>query len=37
VPIVSLLTSAPDKKLVDDAFACYDTKVIVSAKSSLSE
>jgi solute:Na+ symporter, SSS family len=37
VPIVSLLTKAPDSKLVDDAFACYDTKVVVSAKSSLSE
>lgn len=37
VPVVSLLTKAPDKKLIDDAFACYDTKVVVSAKSSLSE
>ena len=37
VPLVSAFTKAPDKKLVDDAFACYDTKVVVTAKHSLSE
>ena len=37
VPIVSLLTKAPDKKLVDDAFSCYDTSVVVTAKHALSD
>ncbi|MEG1242257.1 MAG: sodium:solute symporter [Oscillospiraceae bacterium] len=37
VPVVSLLTKAPDKGLVDGAFACYEEKVEVSAKRSLSE
>lgn len=37
VPIVSLLTKAPDSKLVDDAFACYDTNVVVTAKHALSD
>lgn len=37
VPVVSLLTKAPDKKLVDDAFACYDTTVVVTAKHALSD
>ncbi|NLH01201.1 MAG: sodium:solute symporter [Clostridiales bacterium] len=37
VPLVSLLTKAPDKNLVDEAFACYDTRVVVTAKHSLSE
>ncbi len=35
VPVVSLLTKAPDQKLVDDAFACYDTRVVVTAKHDL--
>lgn len=35
VPVVSVLTKAPDKKLVEDAFACYDTQVTVPAKLSL--
>ena len=37
VPVVSFLTKAPDKKLVDDAFACYDTRVVVTAKHDLGE
>lgn len=37
VPLVSLFTKAPDGKLVDEAFACYDKKVTVPAKLSLSE
>lgn len=37
VPLVSSFTKAPDKKLIDDAFACYDTNVVVTAKHSLSE
>ncbi len=35
VPIVSLLTPAPDKEKVDEMFSCYDEKVTVSAKNSL--
>lgn len=37
VPLVSAFTRPPEKKLVEDAFACYDTQVTVSAKISLSE
>lgn len=35
VPIVSLITPKPDKKLVDDAFDCYEKKVPASQKNSL--
>ena len=35
VPIVSLVTPKPDKKLVDDAFACYDKATVVSQKTAL--
>ena len=35
VPIVSLITPKPDKKLVDDAFDCYEKKVPASQKKSL--
>ena len=35
VPLVSLITPKPDKKLVDDAFACYEKKVSASQKNSL--
>ncbi len=37
VPVVSLVTRKPDKVLVDDAFSCYDTKVIVSQADALGE
>ncbi|PKM74223.1 MAG: sodium:solute symporter [Firmicutes bacterium HGW-Firmicutes-16] len=37
VPVVSLLTKAPDQKMVDDAFACYNTRVVVTAKHDLGE
>ncbi|MBQ6322106.1 MAG: sodium:solute symporter family protein, partial [Lachnospiraceae bacterium] len=37
VPIVSLLTPKPDRKVVDDAFACYDEKVLVPQSSALGE
>ena len=37
VPIVSLFTKAPDRILVDSCFACYEEKVLVSAKRSLSD
>ncbi|MBQ1815884.1 MAG: sodium:solute symporter, partial [Ruminococcus sp.] len=35
VPVISLLSPKPDKKLVDDAFACYDKKVPAAQKNSL--
>ena len=35
VPLVSLLTKAPDKQLVDHIFSCYDRKVLVSVKDSI--
>lgn len=35
VPVVSLLTPAPDKQLVDDAFACYDKTTVVAQKTAL--
>ena len=35
VPIVSLITPAPEKGIVDNAFAGYDAQVVVSAKESL--
>ena len=37
VPVISLLSPKPDKQLVDDAFACYDIKVEVSQKRSLTD
>ena len=37
VPVVSLFTKAPDRAIVDDAFSCYDTKVLVSARRSLGD
>ena len=37
VPAVSLITKAPDQKLVDDAFSSYDVEVKTSAKSNLGE
>ena len=35
VPVVSLISPKPDKKLVDEAFDCYDKKVSASQKNSL--
>ncbi len=37
VPVVSLFTKRPDEKMVEDTFACYNKKVEVSQKRSLSE
>lgn len=37
VPVVSLFTKAPEKKFVEDAFDCYESKVVVSAKSALGD
>ncbi len=35
VPLVSAITPKPDKKLVDDAFKCYDEKITVPLSTSL--
>ena len=37
VPVVSLFTKKPDKKLLDDTFACYEEKRMVKQKTSLGE
>lgn len=37
VPIVSIFTKKPDKKLVDDAFSCYDKKTTVDQKTALGQ
>ncbi len=35
VPVVSLFTPAPDKKLVEETFACYNKDTVVSQKTAL--
>lgn len=35
VPVVSIFTPKPDKKLVDETFACYEEKTEVSRKTAL--
>ena len=37
VPIVSLLTKAPEKEHVEQVFSCYDRKVVVSAKHAIGD
>ena len=37
VPVVSLVTPKPDRKLVDDAFSCYDQKVLVRQREALGD
>jgi len=37
VPVVSLFTKKPDKALVDNAFACYDSDVTVKASKNIGE
>jgi len=37
VPVVSLLTKAPAKEVVDRVFACYDQKVLVPIKEALTD
>ena len=37
VPVVSLFTPKPDRKVVDDAFSCYDEKVLVPQSAALGE
>ena len=37
VPVVSLFTAKPDKKLVDEVFSCYEEKVLVPKSRALDE
>ena len=37
VPVVSMITPAPDKQLVDNAFACYDRQVTVPQREALGD
>jgi len=37
VPVVSSFTAKPDQVLVDDAFSCYDKKVLVPQRSALGD
>ena len=37
VPIVSVLTAKPDRKAVDEMFACYDRTVVVHASTALGD
>jgi len=37
VPVVSLFTRKPDQSLVEDAFSCYERKVLVSQKEALGD
>jgi SSS family solute:Na+ symporter len=37
VPVVSLFTAKPDQKLVDDAFSCYQRKVLVKQTEALGD
>ncbi len=37
VPVVSLFTAKPEAKLIEDTFACYNKKIEVPQKQSLSE
>ncbi len=37
VPVVSLITSKPDKAKVEEIFSCYNREVVVQAKESLGE
>ena len=37
VPVVSLFTPKPDQKLVDNAFSCYEQKVLVRQREALGD
>ena len=37
VPVVSLITPKPKKELVEDAFSCYEEKVVVTRRRSLGD
>lgn len=32
VPVVTLITPKQDQKVIDEIFACYDEKVVVTSK-----
>lgn len=37
VPVVSLLTKAPEKPIIEDIFSCYDKKVVVNARDAIGD
>ena len=37
VPLVSLFTRKPDASLVDEAFSCYDQRVLVRQREALGD
>ena len=37
VPLISLVTPKPDRRIVDDAFSCYEKKVLVRQTEALEE
>ena len=37
VPVVSMFTKKPDSTLVEEAFSCYDKKVLGPQRSALGE
>ena len=37
VPLISLVTPKPDRRVVDSAFSCYDVKVLVRQTSALED
>ena len=37
VPVISVFTPKPDKKVVEESFACYDTKVLVPRRRALED
>ena len=37
VPVISLITPKPDHKVVEEAFACYETKVLVRQRKALAD
>ena len=37
VPVVSLFTRKPEKQLVDDAFSCYEQRVLVRQREALGD
>ena len=37
VPVVSVITKAPDRALVEDAFSCYNKKVMVRQSEALGD
>ena len=37
VPLISLITPKPDRRVVDNAFSCYEVKVLVRQTSALED